>query len=88
MSPTTSGRDRLFLLRPDFTDPAYPGRAAGIDVERVAWERPRRDVIAVAGEANQSLPLLVLGSGAGSLSGKDAILAHLAKRYGCPEPHP
>lgn len=113
-------RDRLFLLRPDFEDPAYPGRrfycwhctliegllasfralAERLDVERVAWPKPRLAVIALVGEENQSLPLLVLADGAtsphqtGSYQGrafiadKDAILAALSERHGFPHPHP
>lgn len=113
-------RDRLFLLRPDFEDPAYPGRrfycshcaliegvlasfpalADRLDVERIAWPRPRQDVIALVGEENQWLPLLVLAIGATSplqtgshhgrafIADKDAILAALSERYGFPDPHP
>ena len=77
-------RDKLFLLKADFEDPAYPGKrfycwhcallegilvsfphlASRFDVERVAWPRPRQDVVSVVGEANQSLPLLVLADDA------------------------
>lgn len=113
-------RDRLLLLRPDFEDPAYPGRrfycwhcaliegvlasfptlAERLDVECVAWPKPRQAVIALVGEENQSLPLLVLANGAtsphqtGSYQGrafiadKDAILAALSERHGFPDPHP
>lgn len=113
-------RDRLLLLRPDFADPAYPGRhfycwhcaliegvlasfptlAERLDVERVAWPKPRQAVIPLVGEENQSLPLLVLAIGAtsphqtGSYQGrafiadKDAILAALSERHGFPDPHP
>lgn len=113
-------RDRLLLLRPDFEDPAYPGRrfycwhcaliegvlasfptlAARLDVERIAWPKPRQAVIALVGEENQSLPLLVLANGAtsphqtGSYQGrafiadKDAIPAALSERHGFPDPHP
>ena len=113
-------RDRLFLLRPGFTDPAYPGQvfycwhcalmegvlasfpdlAARLDVERIAWPRPRQAVAALVGEQNQSVPLLVLGEGspadaeAGShgsvrfIAGKDRILAALSRRHGFPDPHP
>lgn len=115
-----SNRDRLFLLRPGFEDPAYPeqtfycwhcallegvlasfpGLARGLDVERVAWPRPRRPVIELVGEENQSLPLLVLADGeishyqTGSYRGrvfiaeKDKILAALSERHGFPHPHP
>jgi hypothetical protein len=113
-------RDKLFILRPDFTDPAYPGKrfycwhcalmegvlasfpqlAERLDVERVAWPRPRQPVVDMVGEAHQSLPLLVLASGetsvhqAGVFNGrafiddKDKILAALSERHGFPDPHP
>ncbi|MGK9167198.1 DUF3088 domain-containing protein [Inquilinus limosus] len=113
-------RDRLFLLRPGFQDPAYPGQvfycwhcallegvlasfpdlAAQLDVERVPWPRPREAVVAVVGEQNQSLPLLVLGEGSPAdaeadshgavrfIAGKDRILAALSRRHGFPDPHP
>ena len=113
-------RDRLFLLQPDFEDPAYPGRrfycwhcalmegvlasfphlATRLDVERTAWPRPRRAVIELVGEENQSLPLLVLADDAPTdlatqsyrgrrfINDKDAILEALSRRYGFPEPHP
>jgi len=113
-------RDTLFLLRPNFTDPAYPGQrfycwhcalmegvlasfpelANRLDVVRVAWPRPRQPVIDLAGEENQSVPLLVLAEGASSahqtgthegralVAGKDAILAALSERHGFPDPHP
>lgn len=113
-------RDRLFLLRPDFEDPAYPGRrfycwhcalmegvlasfpvlAQRLDVERIAWPRPRLPVIALVGKENQSLPLLVLAEGETSqyqtgvfqgkafISDKDKILAALSERHGFPDPHP
>ena len=113
-------RDRLFLLRPGFEDPAYPGQrfycwhcaliegvlasfpafAEKLDVERIAWPRPRQAVIELVGEENQSLPLLVLADGATSphqtgshrgrafIADKDAILAALSERHGFPAPHP
>ncbi|NTI63033.1 DUF3088 domain-containing protein [Agrobacterium rhizogenes] len=113
-------RDKLFLLRPDFEDPAYPGRrfycwhcalmegvlasfpalARRLDVERIVWPRPRLSVIALVGEGNQSLPLLVLADGETSkyqtgvfegrafISDKDKILAALSERHGFPDPHP
>jgi len=113
-------RDRLFLLQPDFLDPAYPGQRfycwhcallegviasfpgllERIDVERIAWPRPRRAVVDLVGEENQSLPLLVLGEDAPQdlatgthgavrfVAGKDAILSVLGRRHGIPDPHP
>ncbi len=112
--------DTLFLLKPGFQDPDYPGKdfycwhcallegvlasfpklAARLDVRRVNWSRPRSDVITLVGEANQSLPLLVLDEGARSvvetgrfedrsfIEGKDAILQALTDRHGFPHPHP
>lgn len=64
------------------------------------WPRPRREVIELVGEENQSLPLLVLAEGATSphqtgthkglafISDKDKILAALSDRHGIPVPHP
>ncbi|MEY9524172.1 hypothetical protein ABIF70_005313 [Bradyrhizobium japonicum] len=112
--------DRLFLLRPGFEDPAFPGQrfycwhcaliegvlasfpklAEKLDVEWIAWPRPRLPVIALVGEENQSLPLLVLADGTTSphqtgshhgrafIADKDAILAALSERHGFPDPHP
>jgi hypothetical protein len=113
-------RDRLFLLRPGFTDPAYPGQvfycwhcalmegvlasfpelAVRLDVERIAWPRPRQAVVDLVGQGNQSVPLLVLGEGGPGdadadshgvvrfIAGKDRILAALSRRHGFPDPHP
>jgi hypothetical protein len=113
-------RDRLFLLRPDFVDPAFPGRrfycwhcallegvlvsfpqlAAAIDVERIAWPRPRPEVVDLIGVENQSLPVLVLADDAEAefetgqangrrfVEGKDTILRVLTFRHGIPEAHP
>ncbi|CUT12291.1 hypothetical protein BF49_3371 [Bradyrhizobium sp.] len=79
---------------------SFPQLAGKLDVERIPWPRPRQAVIALAGEENQSLPLLVLAVGAtsphqtGSYQGrafiadKDAILAALSERHGFPDPHP
>jgi hypothetical protein len=113
-------RDRLFLLRPDFEDTAYPGQRfycwhcallegvlacfpslrSQIDVERIAWPKPRQAVVEIVGEDNQSLPLLVLAADAPDelatrkyqgqrfVNDKDAILSVLSRRYGIPRPHP
>lgn len=112
-------RDKLFL-RPDFLDPAFPGKwnycwrcaliegvltslpklARNLDIERVKWSRPRQPAMEMVGEANQSLPLLVLADGrtsnhqSGKLEGqafindKDHILSTLSKRHVFPLPHP
>jgi Protein of unknown function (DUF3088) len=113
-------RDKLFLLRPDFEDPAYPGRRFycwhcalmegviasfphllwRLDVERIAWPLPRREIIAIVGEENQSVPVLVLAHdapmeivadsyrGTRFIADKDGILTVLCSRHGIPEPHP
>jgi len=113
-------RDKLFLLRPDFDDPDYPGQrfycwhcallegvlaffpalSSQIDVERIAWPKPRRALVDLVGKDNQAVPLLVLADNApqdlatGSFRGtrfvkdKDAILAVLSRRHGIPDPHP
>ena len=79
---------------------SFPQLSSRIDVERVTWPRPRREVIELVGEANQSLPLLVLAEGETSphqtgthegrafISDKDKILATLSDRHGIPVPHP
>lgn len=113
-------RDKLYLLRPDFEDPAYPGQrfycwhcallegvlasfpqlTKALDVERIEWPRPRKELIDLVGEDNQSLPLLVLANGENSphqtgnyqgrafIADKDGILAALTERHGFPKPHP
>lgn len=117
---TPMQRDKLFLLRSDFTDPAHPGRRfycwhcalmegliasfpellARLDVERIAWPRPRKEIVKLIGEENQSVPLLVLADdapktidassyrGTRFVADKDAILTLLSRRHGIPEPHP
>jgi hypothetical protein len=100
-------KDRLYLLAPGFTDPAYPDKtfycwhcallegvlasfpdlAAHLDVCRVGWDLPRREIVDLLGEDNQNLPVLLLSEG-GFLNDKDAILAALTDRHGFPHPHP
>ena len=112
--------DRLFLLRPGFEDPAYPGKrfycwhcalmegvlasfptlGVRLEVDRVAFPRPRRAVTALVGEAHQNLPLLVLAddapaalatgehNGVRFVDDKDRILEVLSRRHGFPLPHP
>lgn len=74
--------------------------ATQIDVLRVDWARPRREVIDLVGTENQSLPLLILGedsdldaatgtyNGRTFIQGKEAILEALSRRHGIPVPHP
>ncbi|ASP32005.1 DUF3088 domain-containing protein [Labrenzia sp. VG12] len=100
-------KDTLFLLRPGFEDPAYPGQVfycwhcalmegvlasfpdlhEKLTVHRIAWPRPRMELVNLLGEAHQSLPVLVLAEG-GFIDDKDAILAALTERHGFPHPHP
>ena len=79
---------------------SFPQLAAAIDVERIAWPRPRREVVDLISLENQSLPVLVLGDDAEAgletgrangrrfVEGKDAILRALSVRHGIPEAHP
>lgn len=79
---------------------SFPELAKKLDVRRVDWSRPRKDVVAVVGEDNQSLPMLLLAEGetsahqSGTFEGRafindrDAILAALSERHGFPAPHP
>lgn len=65
---------------------AFPERAAGIDVVRVPYPRPRAAVIEAIGEANQNLPALVWDGGFANEI--EALLAALHTRHGFPERHP
>lgn len=76
---------------------SFPDLAAAIDVERVAFLRPRHKVIEVTGEENQSLPLLILAenppddagdwNGTRFVNSTDRILELLAERHGFPRLH-
>lgn len=66
---------------------SFPELAANLDVQRIAWPKPRRELVDLLGEANQSLPVLVLAEG-GFIDDKDAILTALTERHGFPHPHP
>lgn len=66
---------------------SFPELAAKLDVRRIAWPKPRREIVELLGEAHQSLPVLVLTEG-GFIDDKDAILAALTERHGFPHPHP
>ncbi|MEQ9506261.1 MAG: DUF3088 domain-containing protein [Hyphomonas sp.] len=79
---------------------SFPDLGANLDVRRIAFPRPREDVIALIGEANQSLPVLVLADDAPSglapanpagrrfVNDPMAILDVLHRRHGFPPPHP
>jgi glutathione S-transferase len=66
---------------------SFPEPADRLDVRRIAWPKPRREVADLLGEDNQSLPVLVLAEG-GFINDKDAILDALTERHGFPHPHP
>jgi hypothetical protein len=79
---------------------SFPALGKNLDVRRIAFPRPREEVIALIGEANQSLPVLVLaddlpdGLPGASHQGRRyvnepmAILDVLHRRHGFPPPHP
>jgi hypothetical protein len=79
---------------------AFPEQANGLTIIRVPYARPRDVVIAVAGEENQNLPLLVLGDDAPAdladgthndtrfVGDFKRLLHALHVRHGFPEAHP
>ncbi|WP_313439801.1 DUF3088 family protein [Stenotrophomonas sp.] len=76
------------------------GLGTQLDVRRIGFARPRREVIAEIGEQDQSLPKLVLPQGVRSehasgshqdrqyVSGAEPILAALNGLLGIPVAHP
>jgi hypothetical protein len=115
-------RDRLFVLRPGFTDPArgpgaffcpysaqvigflayFPEVRATVEVIELGFERPRRPLSDLVGEAHQAAPLLVLGdedpaadagvpigiaNGHRFVEKTLDILRYLARTRGVPAPH-
>jgi hypothetical protein len=79
---------------------ANPHWARAIDVKRCAFPRPRQEVIALIGEENQGMPVLVLADastppdGAKEFEGRyfldepKPITRYLAATYGGAGPHP
>lgn len=79
---------------------SFPHLGEALDVRRIAFSRPRGDVLALIGEANQSLPVLILAEttpaglaaatheGRGCVSYPMGILDVLHRRHGFPLPHP
>jgi hypothetical protein len=79
---------------------ANPHWGVHIDVKRLPYPRPRHDIIALIGEENQSMPVLVLADdskppdGAKEHEGRrfldepKAISRYLAATYGGAGPHP
>lgn len=78
---------------------SHPALLERIDVQRVPFARPRTAVIALLGEENQGLPVLILGDAtpppADALSygalrfvtDTRRILELIAERHGTPFPH-
>ena len=78
----------------------FPEALWELEVSRHDFPRPRAEVVDVVGDANQSLPTLVLGEGVlmgqetGTFNetrfvkGKDQILSALAQIYAIPVQHP
>jgi hypothetical protein len=76
-----------------------PAQAAGLDIERVDFPRPRPRVVAALDEAHQGLPVLILGDEHPVPDDAQAlgevrfvndtrrILALLAERHGFPQVH-
>ncbi len=79
---------------------AFPELAQKIEVRRLNWPRPRKDVVDMLGEDNQNLPALVLrgsvdsdlpvkaANGLHFVNDKDDLLEVMARRYGIARPHP
>jgi hypothetical protein len=69
---------------------SFPEINIKLEVRRVSWTRPRQELIDSVGEANQSLPLLILvNEGEVELyEGQESILAAFYLRFGIPKPHP
>ena len=80
----------------------YPQLRHHVDVRYVDFPRPRPDVIALVGEANQGCPVLVLGDAAPQsvecatignfngrqfISGAEGIGNYFARVYGTGRPH-
>ncbi len=79
---------------------ANPQWANHIDVRRMPFPRPRREIIALIGEENQPMPVLVLADssrapgtakeydGQRFIDEPKAISRYLAATYGGAGPHP
>jgi len=66
---------------------SFPDLGANLKVKRIAWPRPRPEIVELLGEEHQNLPVLILADG-GFIDDKDAILDALTERHGFPLPHP
>jgi hypothetical protein len=78
----------------------FPNKLTELNVERIAFPRPRVKVVEKVGVENQSLPTLILGEGVlvgqetgrfgetRYIKGKDEILNALTEIYKIPRIHP
>lgn len=74
---------------------SFPELAAGLDIERVPFPRPRKRVIEAIGEESQGLPVMILydnqpgelpvHEGKAYANNFERILALLAERHGFPK---
>ncbi|WP_022699222.1 DUF3088 family protein [Euryhalocaulis caribicus] len=79
---------------------ASPHWADRVEIHRLAWPRPRAEIVAILGEGAQDLPALVLADGAETaeavleangmrfLTDPRAITRYLTDRHGGAAPHP
>ncbi|MCG7505037.1 DUF3088 family protein [Mesorhizobium retamae] len=79
---------------------SFPALEDLLDVRRIGFRRPRAEVVALVGEANQALPVLILPPGETSgqasgeagrrqfVAGAEPIIAALVERGFIPPPHP
>lgn len=78
---------------------SVPTLAAKVEIVRVPFAKPREPVVALIGEDNQSLPVIVFGDeqpppsdakasgGHRFIDDTKRIIALLAERHGAPSPH-
>jgi hypothetical protein len=59
----------------------YPQLRHVLEVRYVDFPRPRPDVVALVGEANQSCPVLVLGEAAGKAPDGVTVREHAGRRF-------
>jgi len=79
---------------------SFPQLAERLDVHRIAWARPRTELVNLLGPDHQSCPVMVLAGadaadanakrhgGICFIDDKDAILRALTERHSIPIPHP
>lgn len=79
---------------------SFPALGDALDIRRIDFKRPRAEVVALVGEANQALPILILPPGETSgqasgeaggrqfVAGAEPILAALVEREFIPPAHP